>query len=141
MSRWGSSYSSNAQALSEITGNPQPLESVFGLMVERPPGTFRHLGVFELDQDFLDRGCVGDNGIGDVLIAERAIALAVLCQIQRDDRDVLTLGVGPDVGFGPMQDWMNAQMRARRRRGVELVPEFRRLIADVPAALGAARRE
>ena len=36
---------------------------------------------------------------------------------------------------------MNAQMRARRRRGVELVPEFRRLIAHVPSAFGAARRE
>src|SRR4051794_37627222 len=40
-----------------------------------------------------------------------------------------------------MQDRMNAQMRAGGRRGVELVPEFRRLIADVPSALSAARRE
>ena len=40
-----------------------------------------------------------------------------------------------------MQDRVNAQMRARRRRGVELVPEFRRLIANVPSALGAARRK
>ena len=79
--------------------------------------------------------------VGDVLIAERAIALAVLRQIQRDDRNVLALGVGPDVGLGPMQDRMDAQMRARRRRGVELVPEFRRLIAHVPSAFGAARRE
>ena len=32
-------------------------------------------------------------------------------------------------------------MRAGRRRGVELIPEFRRLIAHVPSAFGAARRE
>ena len=74
-------------------------------------------------------------------VAERAIALAVPCEIQRDDRYVLALGVGPDVGFGPMQDRMDAQMRARRRRGVELIPEFRRLVAHVPSAFGAARRE
>ena len=84
---------------------------------------------------------VRGHGIGDVLVAERAIALAVLGEIKRDDRNVFALGVGPDVGLGPMQDRMDAQMRARRRRGVELVPEFRRLVAHVPSAFGAARRE
>ena len=84
---------------------------------------------------------VDATGIGDVGIAQRAIALAVLREIQRDDRDVFALGVGPDVGLGPMQDRVDAQMRARRRRGVELVPEFRRLVAHVPSAFGAARRE
>src|SRR5271169_3503344 len=79
--------------------------------------------------------------MGDVGIAERAIALAGPGEIERNDRDVFTLGIGPDVGFGPMQDRMHAQMRARWRRGVELIPEFRRLIAHVPSALGAARRE
>src|SRR5205085_315963 len=54
---------------------------------------------------------------------------------------ILALGVGPDVGLGPMQDRMNPQVRARRRRGVELVPEFRRLVTYVPSAFGAARRE
>ena len=32
-------------------------------------------------------------------------------------------------------------MRAGRRRSVELIPEFRRLVADIPSALEAARRE
>src|SRR5256714_9973551 len=40
-----------------------------------------------------------------------------------------------------MQDRVNAQMRAGRRRGIELIPEFRRLIAYVPSAFGAPRRE
>ena len=40
-----------------------------------------------------------------------------------------------------MQDRVNAQMCACWRRGVELVPEFRGLIAHVPAAFEAARRE
>ena len=40
-----------------------------------------------------------------------------------------------------MQDRVDAQMRAGRRRGVELVPELRRLVAHVPSAFEAARRE
>ena len=84
--------------------------------------------------------CGGDRE-GDVGIAQRAIALAVLCQIKRDDRNVLAPCVGPDVGLGPMQDRVDAQMRARRWRGVELVPELRRLVAHVPSALEPAWRE
>src|SRR5258708_19633464 len=78
--------------------------------------------------------------MGDVLIAQRTITFAVSREIKRNDRDVFPLGVGPDVRFGPMQDGVNPQMRARRRRSVELVPEFRRLIAPAPPASGAARR-
>ena len=74
-------------------------------------------------------------------VAERAIALAVACEIERDDRDAFAPRVGPDVDLGPMQDRMDAQMRARRRRGVELVPELRRLVAHVPSAFETARRE
>src|SRR4029453_9659132 len=50
-------------------------------------------------------------------------------------------GVGPDIRLGPMQDRVDAQMRAWRRRCVELVPEFRGLIAHVPAAFKSAGRE
>src|SRR5216683_7196882 len=131
----------NSMSGSEIAGDAQPLEGVFGLVIERAAGALRHLGAVELDQDFLDARGIRGYGIGDVLIAQRAIALAVPGEIKRNDRDVFALGVGPDVGFGPMQDRVDAQMRAWRRRGVELVPEFRGLIAHVPAAFGAARRE
>ena len=74
-------------------------------------------------------------------IAERAVALAVAREIERDDRDAFAPRVGPDVDLGPMQDRMDAQMRAGRRRGVELVPEFRRLVASRPTRLRAPRGE
>src|ERR1700693_5248749 len=125
---------------SEIARDAQPFERVFGFMVERSPRALRYFGLLELDQDLLDRGRVRGDGEGDVGIAERAVALAVVGKIERNDRDVLAFGVGPDIGLGPMQDWVNAQMRAWRRRGVELVPELRRLVAHVPSALGAAGR-
>src|SRR6266851_8552196 len=81
---------------SEITGDTQPLERIFGFMIERAAGAFRHLGAVELGQDFVDVGSRRRHRIGDVLIAERAVTLAVLRQIKRDDRNVLALGVGPD---------------------------------------------
>src|SRR5580704_15868399 len=121
----------NSLSFLEIARDTQPLESVFGFVVERAARAFGHLGGVELDQDFFDVGGRRSNRMGDVLIAERAVALAVFGEIKRDDRDVLALGVGPDVGLGPMQDRVNAQMRARRRCGVELVPEFRRLVPYV----------
>src|ERR1700727_1797194 len=131
----------STQYCSQIARSAEPLEGIFGLVVERAPRALRHLRTFKLDQDFFD-ACGGRvDRKSDVGIAERAITLAVFGEIERDDRDVFALGVGPDVGLGPMQDRVNAQMRARRRRGIELVPEFRRLVANVPSTLGAARRE
>src|ERR1700744_1484904 len=124
---------------SEIAGDAQSLEGVFGFMIQRAAGPFRHLGQFEFGQDLVDVGSGGSDREGDVGVAERAVALAVLCQIKRNDRDIFTLGVGPDVGLGPMQDRMNPQMRAWRRRGIELIPKFRRLRADIPPVFDAAR--
>src|SRR5580704_13043128 len=140
-SEWLTIMFMTAPRVSEIAGDTKPLEGVLGLVVKRAAGALRHLGLFELDEDFLDirRGRLHRES--DVGIAQRAITLAVLGEIKRNNRDVLTLGVGPDVGLGPMQDRVNAQMGARRRRGVELVPELRRLVAHVPAAFGAAGRE
>src|SRR6185437_7118569 len=92
----------------EIAGDAKPLERVFGFMIQRATGAFRHLGQFELGQDFVDVGSGGGDREGDVGIAERAVTLAVFRKIKWDDRDVLALGVGPDIGLGPMQDRVDA---------------------------------
>src|SRR6185437_7083169 len=93
---------------SEIAGDAEPLEGIFGFVIERAAGAFRHLGAVELGQDLVDIRRGRCDRIGDVLVAQRAITLAVFCKIKRDDRNVFTLGVSPDVGLGPMQDRMNA---------------------------------
>ena len=41
-------------ALLEIARDAEPLESVFGLVIERAPRSLRHLGLFELGEDFID---------------------------------------------------------------------------------------
>src|SRR5258708_40032071 len=125
----------------QIAGNAQALERVLGLVVHGAAGALGNFGAVELEDDLVDRARLRGHRRRDVGIAERAVALAVAGEIERNDRDALAPRIGPDIGLGPMQDRMDAQMRAGRRRGVEMIPEFRRLIAHVPAALDAARRE
>src|SRR5258708_37958335 len=71
----------NSFIRSEVAGDAQPLKSVFGFVIERAARPLRHLGAVELAQDVRDARGVRDDGIGDVLIAERAITLAVFGQI------------------------------------------------------------
>src|SRR6516164_8523487 len=125
----------------EIAGDAQPLERIFRFVVHGAAGALGHLGAVELGDDLLERARVRHHREGDVGVAQRSIAASVARQIERDDRNAVAPRIGPDVGLRPMQDRMNAQMRALRRRGVEVVPELRRLVAHVPAPLDAARRE
>src|SRR3984957_18729637 len=102
---------------SEVARDAQPLEGIFGFVIERPACAFRHLGAIQLDENFFDVRCGRSHGMGDVGITQRAIALAILGEIQRNDRDIFALRISPDVGLGPMQDRMHPQMRARWPRG------------------------
>src|SRR6185503_11892614 len=95
----------------------------------------------ELGDDLVDGASVRFDRERDVCITERAIASAVAREVERNDGNAFALGVGPYIGLGPMQDRMHAQMRARRRRCIEVVPELGRLVGHVPQAFRAARRE
>src|ERR1051326_806903 len=126
---------------SQIPGDAQALERVLRLVIHGAAGALGRAGHVELGDDLVDGARLRGDREGDVRVAERAIALAVAREIERDDRDGLAPRIGPDVCFGPMQDRMDAQVRAGRQPGVELVPEFRRLAAHVPLAVARARRE
>src|SRR4029077_1817685 len=66
---------------SEIAGDAQPLEGIFGFVIERAPGALRYLGAIQLDENLFNVRCGRSHGIGDVGIAQRAIALAILGEI------------------------------------------------------------
>src|SRR5262249_40297604 len=110
-------------------------------VIHRAPGAFGSPGVRQLDDDLADAGRVGLDGRRDVLVAERAIALAVARIVEIDDRDLLARDVAPDVELGPAQQRMDAHMRAFRQLALEVIPEFRRLVAEVPGTALGARRE
>src|SRR5262249_48544555 len=119
----------------------KPLEGVLAFMVHGPARALGRAGYLQLGDDFVDGPRRAGDGEGDVLVAEGAIALAVLGEIEVDHRHLLPLGVAPDVDLRPMKQGMDAQMVARRQMGVEEVPEFRWLVAEVPLTGIAARAE
>src|SRR5262249_18066374 len=101
-------------AYSHVTGGAQPLEGVFGLTVHGPASPLWRPCLFQLDDDFLDSVGIAVDGEGDVLVAERAVALAILGEVELDDRNGLARDVARDVHLGPMQQRVDAQVRARR---------------------------
>src|SRR5882672_10263185 len=94
--------------LLEIPGDAQALERVLGLMIHGAAGALWRAGGVELGDDLVHGTRLRGDREGDVGVAERAIALAVACEVERDDRDPLAPRIGPDVGLGPMQDRMHA---------------------------------
>src|SRR5476649_2665560 len=62
-------------------------------------------------------------------------------KVQINDRDILTLDVLPDIQLGPMQNRMHADVGVGAEIGLELTPEFRRLILEIPGEISPARRE
>src|SRR5262249_46332515 len=66
---------------------------------------------------------------------------ALLGEIERNDRNVLTGDILPDVEFGPIGEWKHADRFAWADAGVEQVPQLRPLVARVPAVALRAERE
>jgi hypothetical protein len=54
----------------------------------------------------------------DVLFAERAIALAVAREVERNDRDLLAPRAAPDVNLGPIEQRMDADVLLVRYIGM-----------------------
>src|SRR2546423_10766061 len=79
-----SMFIGSAALASQLVRDTQPLECVFGFMIKRAAGTFRHFRAVKLAQDFLNARGVRTHGIGDVLIAQRATRLAAICAIARN---------------------------------------------------------
>src|SRR5262249_8480387 len=74
--------------------------------------------------------------------AERAVAgTFALVVIERNGRDFFALDVFPDVKLGPIKKRMNPDMCARGIVGLKLIPEFRRLISNVPKVVFVAGRK
>src|SRR4051812_17659894 len=76
------------------------------------------------------------------MAAQGTKALAgTLVVIERDRGDLLPTDVLPDVELGPVEQRMNSQVCPRSKLGLELVPELRRLVADIPVRLICPGRE
>ena len=74
--------------------------------------------------------------------SQRTVTFAVaLIVIERHRRDAFALDVFPNVQLGPVQQRMNAHVGAWGEIRFELIPQFRRLIANIPRVVLIARAE
>ena len=92
--------------------------------------------------DLVDRlrGRLDGRGAGRATEAPVASAIA-LVEIQIHEGNIFVLDVLPDIDLGPIQQRMDANMGAGRESRLELIPEFGRLIAEVPVAMLIAGRK
>src|SRR5437867_5832765 len=89
------------------------------------------------------------HGLGRGFDRERARSAAeapvagplALVEVEVDDRDVLGADVLPDVDLGPVEQGVDPDVRALGERRLELVPQLRGLLPEVPIAVLVARRE
>src|SRR5947207_5460404 len=126
---------------SHIALRAQAFEGVLALVVHGAPRALGLVARLKLQNDLGNRGRRGRHREGDVFLAERAEPPAITGEIERHHRHALALDVAPDIDLGPAKQRMDAHMAAWRGLRVELVPEFRRLMAEIPGAGGVARAE
>src|SRR3546814_9197838 len=82
-------------ASSHVAGRAHALEGVLALVVHGTATAFGDPGGAQLGDALLDRVGIAADRVGDVHVAERAIALAVACEVQRHQRDAFTMEVEP----------------------------------------------
>src|SRR5262249_56186191 len=70
----------------QIPGAAQALERVLGLVIHGTAGALGNPGGREFADDLVDRARLRLDREGDVGVAERAVALARACEIERADR-------------------------------------------------------
>jgi hypothetical protein len=90
----------------------------------------------QLVDDVIDGLCGGFNGKGARRTPEASIPSALaFIQIEIDKGNVFKLNVFPNVDLGPIQQRVNADMRALWKGRFKLIPQLRWLIAEVPIAV------
>src|SRR5256885_212964 len=62
-----------------------------------------------------------------------------LVEVEVDDRNLFGADVFPDVDLGPVEQGMDPDVCAFGERGLELVPQLRRLLPEIPVAVLVAR--
>src|SRR4029077_1529210 len=101
-----------------------------------------HRGVPQLVNDVVHGLCRRSDWRRAGRTAEAAIAGPLpLVEIEIDEGNVLALDVFPNIDFRPIQQRMNSDVCPRRKSRLELIPELRRLIAEIPIAMFVTRRE
>src|ERR1039458_8956178 len=120
-------------ASSHVPVPPQLLERPLTLLILRPARPLRHSRAAQFLHDLMHRARLRLDRERARVTPNAPVPLSLLVgKVERDDRHALTLDVLPDVQLRPMQQRMNPDVGPGLEVRLELVPQFRRLILDVP---------
>src|ERR1035437_2794556 len=127
---------------SHVPVPPQLLEGGFAFLVLRPARPLRRPRAAQFLYDL-------SHSAGLRLDGERARVTAnapvprplVVREIEWDDGDALALDILPDIQLRPVQQGVNADMCPWLKVRLELVPQLRRLVLEVPFHILVARAE
>src|SRR5689334_17341187 len=111
-------------------------------LILRPSRPLRHGRMAQFIDDIVHRLGGGLDGEGARRTTEASIPSALApIQIEIDKWNIFEFDVLPDIDLGPVQQWVNTDMRALRKGGFKLVPQLRWLIAKIPIAMLVPRRK
>src|ERR1039458_5798378 len=129
-------------SLSHVPIPPQFLERLLTLLILRAARPLRHPGAAQFLHDLVHRGSPRLDRERARVTPDAPVTFPLLVRkVERYDRDLLALDVFPDVQLRPVQKRMNPDMGPGLEVRLELVPQFRRLILDVPFHVLVARAE
>src|SRR5258706_1587908 len=113
--------------------------------VLQPAGALRDifkLSALEFRNDVIDGLCLAlDRSLAGGASQTAVPCAGALVVIKRHRRNLFALNVFPNMQLRPIEQWMDANMRAGREIGLKLVPKFRGLVAHIPKVIFIARGE
>src|ERR1035437_5346426 len=127
---------------SHISVPTQFLEGRFTFLVLRPARPLRRPCAAQFLDDLMHRARLGLHRECARVTPNAAVTFSLLVrEVERDDGDALALDIFPDVQLRPVQQRVNADMSPRLEVRLELVPQLRRLVLDVPFHVLVPRAE
>src|SRR5207245_11401622 len=106
----------------------------------RAAGALGYRGASQLLDDLVNGFCRGLDRERAGGAAQAPIAGPVaLVEVEVDDRDVFGADVFPDVDLRPVEQRMDPNVRALGEGGLELIPQLRGLLPEVPIAVLVSR--
>src|SRR5688572_19984146 len=120
----------------------QLLERVLAFLVLGATGALGGFGVAQFLDDVAHGFCVRLDWKRAGRAAQAAITFTLAVRkVERDNRNVFALDVFPDIQLRPVQQGMDANVRALFKVRLELVPQFGGLVLHVPFHVFVARTE
>src|SRR5260370_40292460 len=126
---------------SHVPTSSKPFKCVLRLLIPSASTPLRNLGIAQLLDNLRNSACARLNWFRTGCAAQTTIPHPVPGEVKIDDLYSLAVDVLPHVYFSPVQQRMNADVRPRIKVGLKLVPQFRRLILEVPLEVFVTGRE